>query len=51
MKMEDSMSLDPTTNRLTLSYPWKACKSRMTSNKGQALKVQKKIEDRLQKDG
>ena len=49
--MEDSLERDPSSGQLTFSYPFLPCTERMRDNSRQAIAVQTKVEQRLERDG
>ena len=50
-RVEDQMTLDKESRKLTASYPWRNSADKMISNKGQAIAVQEKIEARAVASG
>ena len=49
--MEESLERDPSTGQLTISYPFLPCAEQMRYNSRQAVAIQTKVEQRLERDG
>ena len=49
--MEDSLERDPSSGQLSISYPFLPCTEQMKENSRQAIAVQTKVEQRLERDG
>jgi hypothetical protein len=49
--VEENMTIDEETGKITAAYPWKPCVRRLVNNRWQAEKILKNIETKIKEQG